>query len=153
MSLPAISSSAPKLLLPNQDEVLVDLSKLGKPAIVYFYPKDSTPGCTTEACDFRDNFARLSSRLVVLGVSKDSAASHRKFREKQSLPFDLLSDADGAVCQAWGVWQLKKFMGRESMGIVRSTFLVDAKGMIVRVWSPVLVKGHVDEVIAALDGI
>jgi len=153
MSLPAISSSAPKLLLPNQDEVLVDLSKLGKPAIVYFYPKDSTPGCTTEACDFRDNFARLTSRLVVLGVSKDSAASHRKFREKQSLPFDLLSDVDGAACQAWGVWQLKKFMGRESMGIVRSTFLVDAKGTIVRVWSPVSVKGHVDEVIAALDGI
>ncbi len=153
MSLPAISSLAPKLLLPNQDEVLVDLSKLGKPAIVYFYPKDSTPGCTTEACDFRDNFARLTSRLVVLGISKDSAASHRKFREKQSLPFDLLTDADGVACQAWGVWQLKKFMGRESMGIVRSTFLVDAKGMIVRVWSPVSVKGHVDEVIAALDGI
>lgn len=153
MSLPAISSLAPKLLLPNQDEVLVDLSKLGKSAIVYFYPKDSTPGCTTEACDFRDNFARLTSRLVVLGISKDSAASHRKFREKQSLPFDLLTDADGVACQAWGVWQLKKFMGRESMGIVRSTFLVDAKGMIVRVWSPVSVKGHVDEVIAALDGI
>lgn len=153
MSLPAISSLAPKLLLPNQDEVLVDLSKLGKPAIVYFYPKDSTPGCTTEACDFRDNFARLTSRLVVLGVSKDSAASHRRFREKQSLPFDLLTDADGAACQAWGVWQLKKFMGRESMGIVRSTFLVDAQGKIARLWSPVSVKGHVDEVIAALDKI
>jgi peroxiredoxin Q/BCP len=153
MSLPAISSLAPKLLLPNQDEVLVDLSKLGKPAVVYFYPKDSTPGCTTEACDFRDNFARLASRIVVLGISKDSAASHRKFREKQSLPFDLLTDADGAACQAWGVWQLKKFMGRESMGIVRSTFLVDAKGRVVRVWSPVSVKGHVDEVMAALEEI
>ena len=150
MSLPAISSSAPKLLLPNQDEVLVDLSKLGKPAIVYFYPKDSTPGCTTEACDFRDNFARLSSRLVVLGVSKDSAASHRKFREKQSLPFDLLSDADGAVCQAWGVWQLKKFMGRESMGIVRSTFLIDPAGVICQQWQPVKIAGHAQAVLDAL---
>ena len=123
----------------------------GKSLVVYFYPKDSTPGCTTEACDFRDNFARLGSKgAVVLGVSKDSAKSHAKFREKQGLPFDLLVDADGAVCEAWGVWRMKKFMGREGMGIVRSTFLVDPTGRIARIWSPVSVKGHVQEVLDAI---
>ncbi|HQF56360.1 MAG TPA: thioredoxin-dependent thiol peroxidase [Fibrobacteria bacterium] len=150
--MPEVGKSAPSLKLENQDGVLVDLSKLaGKWVVVYFYPKDSTPGCTTEACDFRDNFARLGSKgAVVLGVSKDSAKSHAKFREKQGLPFDLLVDADGAVCEAWGVWRMKKFMGREGMGIVRSTFLVDPTGRIARIWSPVSVKGHVQEVLDAI---
>ncbi len=150
--MPEVGKSAPSLKLENQDGVLVDLSKLaGKWVVVYFYPKDSTPGCTTEACDFRDNFARLGSKgAVVLGVSKDSAKSHAKFREKQGLPFDLLVDADGAACEAWGVWRMKKFMGREGMGIVRSTFLVDPTGRIARIWSPVSVKGHVQEVLDSI---
>jgi len=119
--------------------------------ILYFYPKDLTPGCTTEACDFRDRFERLTKAgAVVLGVSKDSARSHRNFREKKELPFDLLSDTDGSLCGLYGVWRMKKFMGRESMGIVRSTFLIGPDGKIKRIWSPVSVKGHVDEVLAAI---
>lgn len=150
--MPEVGKPAPSLKLENQDGVLVDLAKLaGKWVVVYFYPKDSTPGCTTEACDFRDNFARLGSKgAVVLGISKDSAKSHAKFREKQGLPFDLLVDADGAVCETWGVWRMKKFMGREGMGIVRSTFLVDPSGRIARIWSPVSVKGHVQEVLDSI---
>ncbi len=150
--MPVVGKPAPSLKLENQDGVLVDLAKpAGKWVVVYFYPKDSTPGCTTEACDFRDNFARLGSKgAVVLGISKDSAKSHAKFREKQGLPFDLLVDADGAVCETWGVWRMKKFMGREGMGIVRSTFLVDPSGKIARIWSPVSVKGHVQEVLDSI---
>lgn len=153
MSLLAPGASVPVLVLPDQEGRPVDLSKVGKPFIVYFYPKDSTPGCTTEACDFRDSFARLSAKGLVYGVSKDSAKSHQKFREKQALPFDLLVDETGAACEAFGVWQMKKFMGREGMGIVRSTFLFDAAGKVVKVWSPVKVKGHVDEVLEALEAL
>lgn len=149
MSLPAVGHKAPALKLANQDGVQIDLAALkGRWAVVYFYPKDSTPGCTTEACDFRDSFARLGAKnAVVLGVSKDSAASHAKFRAKQELPFDLLVDADGAACEAWGVWQMKKFMGREGMGIVRSTFLVDPDGKVAKLWSPVKVSGHAQDVL------
>lgn len=149
--MPEVGNPAPALVLENQDGSVVDLRSLGgKWVVVYFYPRDSTPGCTTEACDFRDNFARLASKgAVVLGISKDSAKSHAKFREKQNLPFDLLVDAQGKVCEDWGVWRMKKFMGREGLGIVRSTFLVDPKGRIARVWSPVSVKGHVEEVLAS----
>ena len=153
MSLPIPSNPAPKLCLPNQDGTDIDLGALGMPAIVYFYPKDSTPGCTTEACDFRDNMARLTGKAVVLGISRDSAKSHQKFREKQGLAFDLLVDESTATCEAWGVWQMKTFMGREGMGIVRSTFLIDAQGKVAKVWSPVKVKGHVDEVLEALAGL
>jgi peroxiredoxin Q/BCP len=143
--------AAPDFTLLDQDEAPVGLKALrGKWVVLYFYPKDSTPGCTVEACDFRDNFRRLSGKdAVVLGVSRDSAKSHRKFREKKDLPFSLLVDSDAEVCKLYGVWQLKKFMGREFMGIVRSTFLVDPKGRVAKVWSPVTVKGHVDDVLAA----
>lgn len=149
MTLPIVGKKSPAFSLPNQDGSVVSLSGLkGKWVVVYFYPRDSTPGCTTEACDFRDNFARLGAKgAVVLGVSKDSAKSHVKFREKQELPFDLLVDADGAACEAFGVWQMKKFMGREGLGIVRSTFLIDPEGKIAKVWSPVKVAGHVQDVI------
>jgi peroxiredoxin Q/BCP len=148
----AEGSAAPSFRLPDQDGTIVDLEGLrGKTVVLYFYPKDSTPGCTAEACDFRDNFARIASKgAVVLGVSRDSARSHAKFREKQSLPFPLLVDEDAALCKAYGIWQKKKFMGREFLGIVRSTFLIDTAGVVRRVWSPVSVKGHVDEVLAAL---
>jgi len=149
MTLPVAGCKAPALSLPNQDGKIVDLAALkGRWVVVYFYPRDSTPGCTTEACDFRDNFARLGAKgAVVLGVSKDSAASHGKFRTKQELPFDLLVDAEGKACEAFGVWQMKKFMGREGMGIVRSTFLIDPEGVVSKVWSPVKVAGHVQDVI------
>ncbi|MBK9578160.1 MAG: thioredoxin-dependent thiol peroxidase [Fibrobacteres bacterium] len=152
MSSPEIGSVAPAFRIPNQDEVLVDSATLvGKWVVLYFYPKDLTPGCTTEACDFRDRFERLTKAgAVVLGVSKDSAKSHRNFREKKSLPFDLLADVDGTLCQAYGIWKMKKFMGREFLGIVRSTFLIGPDGKVRRVWSPVSVKGHVDEVLAAI---
>lgn len=147
--MPEIGKAAPALKLENQDEVVVDLKSFkGKWVVVYFYPRDSTPGCTTEACDFRDNFARLQAKdAVVLGISKDAAKSHVKFREKQSLPFDLLVDAEGKACEDWGVWRMKKFMGREGMGIVRSTFLVDPAGKIAKIWSPVSVKGHVQDIL------
>jgi len=145
-------SIAPPFRLPDQDEAPVELASLrGKQVVLYFYPKDATPGCTVEACDFRDNFRRIAAKgAVVIGVSRDSAKSHRSFREKKSLPFPLLVDAEAEVCKLYGVWQLKKFMGREFMGIVRSTFLIDPKGLVARVWSPVSVKGHVEEVLAAL---
>lgn len=149
MTLPIVGKKSPALSLPNQDGAIVSLAGLkGKWVVVYFYPRDSTPGCTTEACDFRDNFARLGAKgAVVLGISKDPAKSHVKFREKQSLPFDLLVDAEGEACEAFGVWQMKKFMGREGMGIVRSTFLIDPEGKIAKVWSPVKVAGHVQDVL------
>ena len=149
VTLPVVGKPAPHLVLPDQDGKTTDLSVFkGRWVVLYFYPKDSTPGCTTEACDFRDSFARLQARdAVVLGVSKDSATSHAKFRAKQELPFDLLVDADGKACEAFGVWQMKKFMGREGMGIVRSTFLIDTEGKIRKVWSPVKVDGHVQDVL------
>ncbi|HOX50271.1 MAG TPA: thioredoxin-dependent thiol peroxidase [Fibrobacteria bacterium] len=152
MSSLEIGAVAPAFRVPNQDESIVDSRHLaGRWVILYFYPKDLTPGCTTEACDFRDRFERLTKAgAVVLGVSKDSARSHRNFREKKELPFDLLSDTDGSLCGLYGVWRMKKFMGRESMGIVRSTFLIGPDGKIKRIWSPVSVKGHVDEVLAAI---
>jgi len=145
-------SVAPSFRLLDQDENFVDLQSLrGKPVVLYFYPKDSTPGCTTEACDFRDNFARIAAKgATVLGISRDSAKSHRSFREKQALPFSLLVDSDASVCKAYDIWQPKKFMGRELLGIVRSTFLIDPEGVVRRVWSPVSVKGHVDQVLSAL---
>jgi peroxiredoxin Q/BCP len=153
MSVLVPGASIPALVLHDQEGRPVDLSRLGTPVVIYFYPKDSTPGCTTEACDFRDNFARISAKGKVYGISKDSAKSHQKFREKQELPFDLLVDEDGKACEAFGVWQMKKFMGREGMGIVRSTFLIDASGKVAKVWSPVKVKGHVDEVLEALESL
>ena len=130
----------------------VTLSALaGKAVVLYFYPKDMTPGCTTEACDFRDAHPDFSGAgAVVLGVSRDSAARHDKFKAKHDLPFSLLADEDGAICEAYGVWQLKKFMGREYMGIVRATFLIDAHGVVRQVWEKVRVKGHAQEVLAAV---
>jgi peroxiredoxin Q/BCP len=153
MSLPEVGSPAPALAGPT-DQGDFDLSAhKGKKVVVYFYPKDLTPGCTTEACDFRDAQADLSGAgAVVVGVSKDPPSRHAKFREKHGLNFPLVSDEDGAICEAWGVWQLKKFMGRKYMGIVRATFLVDESGRIARVWPQVKVKGHVEEVRAAVRG-
>lgn len=121
----------------------------GKKVVLYFYPKDNTPGCTTEACDFRDHAKELDDRnAVVLGVSPDSVKSHDKFKAKFELPFPLVSDPDHAIAEAYGVWQEKSMYGKKYMGIVRSTFLIDEKGKISDVWEKVKVKGHVADVLS-----
>lgn len=126
----------------------------GKWVVLYFYPKDATPGCTIEAQGFRDAEADLEARgAVVLGVSKDSIASHRKFAEKQGLRFALLSDPSGEVVEKYGAWGEKNMYGKKSMGIVRTTVLIDPSGKVRRVWPKVRVKGHVEEVLSALDAL
>ena len=120
----------------------------GKKVVLYFYPKDDTPGCTTEACRFRDALPDFSkSGAEVIGVSKDSVARHDKFKAKHELPFALISDEDGTVCEAYGVWQEKKNYGKTYMGIVRSTFLIDEKGKVAAAWRNLRVKGHVEKVL------
>jgi len=122
--------------------------------ILYFYPKDATPGCTTEGQDFRDNHqAFVDANSVVYGVSKDDMTKHEKFKAKQAFPFELIADEDGDLCEVFGVWQLKKFMGREYMGIVRSTFIISPDGDILKSWDKVRVKGHVNEVLEALQSL
>lgn len=123
----------------------------GKFVVLYFYPKDNTPGCTQQACDFRDEHSALEKAgAVVLGVSPDSAASHQKFAAKHALPFPLLVDADHAVAEKYGAWGEKTLYGRKFMGIIRQTFLIGPAGKVVRVWPKVKVKGHVAEVLEAL---
>lgn len=143
-----LNTQAPQFSLQDQDGVIHTLSQYeGKKVLLYFYPKDDTPGCTTEACNFRDNHESLTSAgLVVLGVSKDSPKSHKKFIEKFNLPFPLLADVDGIVCEAYGVWRKKKFMGREYMGIERMSFLIDEKGKLIKIYESVKPKEHTQEV-------
>ncbi len=124
----------------------------GKWVVLYFYPKDMTPGCTTEACDFRDNQARLKKAgAVVLGVSRDPVKRHAAFREKYDLNFPLLSDEDGALCKVFGVWKEKSLYGRKFMGIERTTFVINPAGKIAKIFCKVKVKDHVDAVIASID--
>lgn len=151
-AMPAEGAKAPAFALPDDAGRTVRLADFaGKSLVVYFYPKDSTPGCTQESCDFRDNLNRLkSSGAAVVGVSADSVESHRRFKEKQGLNFPLLSDPGHEALEAYGVWQEKSLYGRKFMGIVRSTFVIDAKGVVRKVFSPVKVTGHVDAVLAAL---
>ncbi|HIB30989.1 MAG TPA: peroxiredoxin [Candidatus Thioglobus sp.] len=126
----------------------------GSNIVLYFYPKDATPGCTTEGQDFRDNHkAFVDANAIVYGISKDTLAKHEKFKAKQEFPFELISDESGELCEAFGVWQLKKFMGREYMGIVRSTFIISPHGDILKSWNKVRVKGHVDEVLEAVQSL
>jgi len=121
----------------------------GKAYVVYFYPKDNTPGCTQESCDFRDSFARLTEHGVeVCGVSRDSVKSHDNFKAKYELPFPLLSDPDKELHTAFGAWGLKKMYGKEVEGTIRSTFLIDKHGKVAAAWPKVSVKGHVDQVLA-----
>ncbi len=143
-----LHQKAPSFLLLDQDGNTHTLEQyLGKKVLIYFYPKDDTPGCTTEACNFRDNYEALKNAgLVVLGVSKDTTKSHKLFAEKFNLPFPLLSDEDTSVCQAYGVWGMKKFMGREYMGITRSSFLIDEKGLLSKIYEDVQPKEHTQEV-------
>jgi len=126
----------------------------GRNIVLYFYPKDATPGCTTEGQDFRDNYeAFVDANSVVYGVSKDNITKHEKFKAKQEFPFELIADEDGELCEVFDVWQLKKFMGREYMGIVRSTFIISPDGDILKSWDKVRVKGHVNEVLEALQSL
>lgn len=144
---------APLFILPSSDGKKVDLTSYrGKRhVILYFYPKDDTPGCTKEACAFRDSFAELKkANAVILGVSLDSLASHQKFVEKYTLPFLLLSDTDAAVSKAYGVYKLKNMYGRKFWGIERSTFLIDPKGKVTHLFRRVKVDAHLDEVLSAL---
>ena len=145
-----IGDQAPDFTLPINGGGELTLSSLrGKNIIIYFYPKDMTPGCTTESQNFRDandEFNKLD--VEIIGISKDSVTRHDKFIAKHDLPFTLVSDEDTVACQAFGIWQLKKFMGKEYMGIVRSSFLIDKAGKIVEIWHKVKVKGHVDAVLS-----
>jgi peroxiredoxin Q/BCP len=144
----AIGDSAVEFCLPNQDEEEVCLRDIkGSWIVLYFYPKDNTPGCTTEACSFTEAMPEFTDMgAMILGVSPDSPKKHRSFIEKKDLKITLIADEEKELAQGMGVWQLKKFMGREYMGIVRSTFIIDPDGKIAAVWNKVRVKGHVDAV-------
>jgi peroxiredoxin Q/BCP len=137
-----IGSIAPSFCAPNQDDVEIcsrDLS--GKWIVLYFYPKDLTPGCTTQACDFTEALPQFEDLdAVILGVSPDDSEKHRKFIEKKDLEITLLADTDKKMCEDYGVWQLKKFMGKEYMGVVRTTFIIDPDGKIAAVWDKVNVR-------------
>lgn len=143
---------APAFIAPRNGGGRVSLSDFkGKQVVLYFYPRDNTPGCTKEACGFRDSHADLTRKdAVVLGVSKDSVKSHDRFVEKFRLPFILISDEDARIAQAYGVWGEKKFMGRKFHGVHRVTFLIDARGRIKKVWPEVKPDRHAAEVLAAL---
>ncbi len=147
-----IGSKAPAFKAFAEDGKEVSSTQLkSQPFILYFYPKDDTPGCTKEACGFRDNLPHFKkSKAAIFGVSKDSIKSHQKFKEKYELTFPLLSDEDGKMCEAYGVWQEKTMMGKKYMGIVRTTFLIDKDGKIAHIWNNVKVDGHVEEVMEAL---
>jgi thioredoxin-dependent peroxiredoxin len=147
--------SAPDFTLRADDGKDVSLSSLrGKPVVLYFYPKDDTPGCTREACAFRDRKAELAKRgAVVLGVSPDDVASHGRFRDKFNLNFPLLADPGHVVSTAYGAWREKNLYGKTSMGIQRSTFLIDPQGKVRKLWKKVNVDGHDDEVLKALDSL
>lgn len=145
-------SKAPAFSLPTDEGTTLSLKDLaGQKIVLYFYPKDDTPGCTTESCNFRDNLKELTKlNATVIGLSKDSVKSHAKFKAKFDLNFPLLSDEEGKTCEAYGVWVEKSMYGKKYMGIERSTFLIDENGKILNIWRKVSVDGHVDEVRAAL---
>jgi peroxiredoxin Q/BCP len=143
--LPAVT------LLDDRGAQLTTTELLGGPLILYFYPKDDTPGCTSEASQFRDLYSQFQEKKArIVGVSRDSAESHRRFKEKFSIPFELLADTESKLCDAFGVIVEKNMYGKKSKGIARSTFLIDGSGTIVKVWPKVNVDEHADEVLASL---
>ena len=147
-----VGKKVPAFKLPATGEQTISLSSLkGKNIVLYFYPRDSTPGCTTEGQDFRDSIAKFKRQnCVILGVSRDTLASHEKFKEKQKFPFDLLSDTEEELCTLFDVIKLKNMYGKKHLGIERSTFIINDKGVLKQEWRKVKVKGHVDEVLAAV---
>ncbi|ASP40992.1 thioredoxin-dependent thiol peroxidase [Bacterioplanes sanyensis] len=155
MNLPAIGDNAPDFTTLNQREERVSLSDLrGKTVVLYFYPKAMTPGCTTQACGIRDTQSEFEQRnAVVLGISPDAPARLQKFIDKQQLNFDLLSDEDHQIAELYGVWALKKFMGKEFMGVHRLTFIIDADGKLAHIIEKVKTKTHHDDVLAVLDSL
>ncbi|WCR25184.1 thioredoxin-dependent thiol peroxidase [Paenibacillus thiaminolyticus] len=147
-----LGQAVPDFTLPSSTGDNISLRDYaGKKVVLYFYPKDMTPGCTQEACDFRDYHGDFEKyNAVVLGISPDTVKSHEKFIEKHGLPFPLLADTEHAVANLFGVWQLKKMYGKEYYGIVRSTFLIDGEGKLAKEWRKVKVKGHTEEVLEAV---
>jgi len=143
---------APDFTLPTDDGGSVTLSALrGQPVVVYFYPKDDTPGCTKEAIAFNEHLeAFTGANAKIIGISKDDAASHVRFKEKYDLNFTLATDADGAVHDAYGAWGEKNMYGKKSMGVIRSTVLIDGQGKVIRAWRNVRVPGHAEKVLAEL---
>lgn len=148
------TSKAPAFTLPTDDGSSVSLTDFaGRKVVLYFYPKDDTSGCTTQACEFRDNWRAVQQAgAVVLGVSPDGVASHQKFRDKFDLPFPLLADEDHVVAERYGVWGEKSMYGRKYMGILRTTFIIDEEGRIAHVFEKVKPQGHAAEVLAVLAG-
>ncbi|MGH7543405.1 MAG: thioredoxin-dependent thiol peroxidase [Gemmatimonadota bacterium] len=155
MATPAAGEPAPDFELPSTGGAPVRLSDLrGRPVVLFFYPKDMTSGCTAEACAFQASLPDFSGvDAEIFGISRDSLDSHAKFREKEGLTFDLLSDADGAVTERYGVWKEKTMYGKSHMGIERTTFVIGPDGRIARVFPKVKVEGHADEVLEAVRGL
>jgi peroxiredoxin Q/BCP len=152
MTQVSLGQAVPDFEAASTGDKTIRLSELkGKNVVLYFYPKDSTPGCTTEGQNFRDNIDFFNDNdTVIFGVSRDSLRSHENFKTKQCFPFDLLSDPEEALCKHFDVIKLKKMYGKEYLGIERSTFLIDKEGNLAQEWRKVKVKGHVDEVIEAI---
>ena len=150
-----VGKKVPAFKLPATGEQTISLSGLkGQNIVLYFYPRDNTPGCTTEGQDFRDSIAKFKRQnCVILGVSRDTLASHEKFKEKQKFPFELLSDTEEKLCNLFDVIKLKNMYGKKHLGIERSTFIINDKGVLKQEWRKVKVKGHVDEVLAAVKAI
>ena len=149
----SVGKSAPAFSLDTDSVEPLSLKDLkGRPVVLYFYPKDDTPGCTVEACEFRDAFPRFKgTKAVILGISPDSVASHQKFKKKFDLPFTLLADPDHEIAEKYGVWQKKSMYGRTYMGIARTTFVIDKDGKVAKVFEKVKPKGHAEEVEQAID--
>ncbi len=144
-----VGDQAPLFTLNDDNNQLVSLQDFrGRSVVIYFYPKDETPGCTREACDFRDSIEQFQKKnAVVLGISKDSVKSHQKFKNNHQLPFTLLADESTAVCKKYQVWMQKQMMGKKYMGIDRTTFVIDKNGIITHIWHGVKVEGHVADVL------
>ncbi len=150
----ALGKKVPAFKLPATGETQVQLTKLkGKKIVLYFYPKDSTPGCTKEGEDFRDNYKKFKRQGVeIFGISRDSLKSHEKFKDKYKFPFELISDEDEELCSIFDVIKEKNLYGKKHMGIVRSTFVIDEKGKLVKEWRKIKVPGHVEEVLEFVKG-